>query len=141
MGASGLFSRLLVAAAALGCVLTGGCIPGYVRVGLKTKRETNGGRPLYLLVRTVEVKQYAAEPYSAVASLLDAPDSSVMRTQLLYPGRSYHFYLKAPAKGALGLYFLFTTPGGTWNLLLRRPLPFQLKALLGRNDISEQSAR
>lgn len=137
----GLRGRLGKALAMLALMTSAGCIPGYLRIGIKTMPTTNGGTPLYLLVRAVEPKQHASQSYSDVASLLDAPDGSVVRTQLLYPGRAYRFYLKQPAKGSIGMYFLFTSPGGAWNLLQAPPFPVSLQVALGRNTVSEQAAR
>ena len=141
-----------------------GCIPGYVRVQLLTTAEMNGGAPLYLVVRNIEFKlsgpsyvepaglmdlivrntqtrQTAGQSYGEIVALLDAPDGSVVRTQLLYPGNLYSFYLKAPNKGSLGMYFLFKEPGGTWNLLLDQPLPWRLQATLHGSSVSRQLAK
>ncbi|HRI50965.1 MAG TPA: hypothetical protein PLW65_12340 [Pseudomonadota bacterium] len=124
--------------ALIGCA---SCIPGYLRIGIQTTPATNEGTPLYMLVRAVEPKQHASQSYTEVANLLEAPDGSVVRTQLLYPGRSYRFYLKPPAKGSLGLYFLFTSPEGTWSLLQSPPFPLSLQLALGRSIVSGQSIR
>lgn len=141
-----------------------GCIPGYVRVHLLTTAEMNGGAPLYMVIRNIEFKQNGAtygesgglmdllvrntqtrqtagQSYGEIVTLLDAPDGSVVRTQLLYPGNLYRFYLKAPSKGSLGMYFLFKEPGGTWNLLLDQPLPWHLHATLHGNSVSRQLAK
>lgn len=141
-----------------------GCIPGYVRVRLVTTAEMNGGVPLYMVVRNIEFKQSgpsyvepaglmdlivrntqtrqtASQSYGEIVTLLDAPDGSVVRTQILYPGNQYSFYLKAPSKGSLGMYFLFKEPGGTWNLLLDQPLPWRLQATLHGNSVSRQHAK
>jgi hypothetical protein len=111
-------------------LLTTGCVPGYVRVVLRTAPGANGNTPFYLLARKIEPKQYLAQSYSEVAALLDLADASVLRRQLVYPGRTYRFYLKNPQKESLGLYFMLTDPGGTWSLLLAQPVPRQLKASL-----------
>ena len=141
-----------------------GCIPGYVRVQLLTTSEMNGGAPLYMVIRNIELKQSGAavgesgglmdlivrntqtrqtagQSYGEIVALLDAPDGSVVRTQILYPGNLYRFYLKAPSKGALGMYFLFKEPGGTWNLLLDQPLSWRLQATLHGNSVSRQHAK
>lgn len=149
---------------ALGCTLaSGGCIAGYVRVHLHTMPEMNGGAPLYMVVRSIDFKlptapngepvglmdlflrntytrQTAGQSYGEIVALLDAPDGSVLRTQRLYPGQTYRFYVKAPSKAALGLYFLFANPGGAWNLILDQPIPWQLHATLRGNTVSRQLA-
>lgn len=141
-----------------------GCILGYVHVHLLTTPEMNGATPLYLVVRNIEFKhtgpaypepvglmdlivrntqtrQTAGQSYSEIVALLDAPDDSVVRTLLLYPGQRYKFYLKAPNRGAIGMYFLFKEPGGTWNLFLDQPLPWRLQATLHGNSVSRQHAK
>jgi hypothetical protein len=133
--------RALLIASIAAVSLLAGCIPGYVRVVLMNEPGTNANTPFYLLVRKVEQKDFTAQPYSAIAQLLDLPDASVLRTQLLYPGRKYHFYLKNPEKESLALYFLLTDPGGTWSLLLSRPLPWQVKASLRGNIVMREVAR
>ena len=132
-------SALLMALA--GVVMTAGCIPGHVRVVLQLAPGANRNTPLYMLARKVEPKQHLTQSYSEVAALLDLADGSVLRTQLLYPGRTYRFYLKAPKKEALGLYFMLTDPGGTWSLLLPQPLPWQLKAEIRDHIVLRQVAR
>lgn len=145
-----------------------GCVAGYVRVHLTTTRDMNGGAPLYMVVRSIEFKrpitpnaepnldssglmdlfvrntqtrQTAGQSYGEIVALLDAPDGSVVRTQVLYPGHSYRFFVKAPSKGALGLYFLFANPGGAWNLILDQPIPWRVHAALHGNTVSRQGAR
>lgn len=137
----GLRERLRTALAMLTLVGCASCIPGYLRIGIQTTPVTNGGTPLYVLARAVEPKQHVSQSYTEVANLLEAPDGSVVHTQLLYPGRSYSFYLKSPAKGSLGLYFLFTSPGGTWSLLQSPPFPLSLQVALGATIVSGQSMR
>lgn len=128
----------------------------------------NGGAPLYMVVRSIELKrpvaqnaepnsesgglvdlfmrntqtrQTAGQSYGEIVALLDSPDGSVLRTQFLYPEHTYRFFVKAPSKGALGLYFLFADPGGAWNLILDQPIPWRLHATLRGNTVSLQSAR
>lgn len=141
-----------------------GCIAGYVRVHLTTTPEMNGGAPLYMIVRAIDFKlqtaptgepvglmdlflrnthtrQTPGQSYGEIVALLDAPDGSVLRTQRLYPGHSYRFYVKAPSKAALGLYFLFADPGGAWNLILDQPLPWRLHATLRGSTVSREQAK
>jgi|JI6StandDraft_1071083.scaffolds.fasta_scaffold98289_2 hypothetical protein len=134
-------SRLVPALWVFGLLASQGCVPGYMRIELATTRATNGGAPLYLLVRAVDTKQYATQTYSKVADLLEAPDASVVRTQLLYPGRSYRFYMRPPAKESVGMYFLFAAPGGPWSVLLPQPLPLSVHLSLGDNIIRQQVLR
>lgn len=115
----------------------GGCFPGYLRIAVDAAPDMNRSTPLYMLVRGVERKAFLGESYSDVAAKLSEPDPSVLRTQLVYPGRTYSLSVKHPKKGGVALYFLFTDPGGGWRLFVDEPLPLQVKTLLRGNQVRE----
>ena len=75
-----------------------------------------------------------------VAGKLVDNDPSVLRKELLFPGASRSVYIKKP-KGALGIFFLFTAPGGTWRLFVDAPLPLAVKAQLKGNRLVEDSTQ
>lgn len=106
----------LTALAAL--VLLSGCAAGRININVKSPPGTNLGRPMYMLVRQVDPKQYANEAYSEVAAKVGAPDNTVLQTSVIYPGTIQRFQVKTPAEGALAVSFLFTAPDGNWQLLL-----------------------
>lgn len=126
---------LLVAGAASGT----GCVPGYVRVSLNARKDTNGGKPVYFLVRAAERKVFMAESYADVASRLDAPDATVLSTQMLTPGTKQSLYIKKPDKVSLGVFVLFTAPGGSWSTILDPPLPYRVSLELSGNQIRKES--
>lgn len=134
-GARALLAALLILAA------LGGCRPGYVRLSIEAAHDMNRGTPLYMLVRSVDRKVYLGESYSEVAARLSEPDPSVLRTQIVYPGRRYSVYVKHPKKGGVALYFLFSDPGGSWRLYLDEPLPYEVRAALRVNHVQEDSRR
>jgi hypothetical protein len=111
----------LTALAAL--ALLGGCAQGKINLSVKSPPGTNLGRPMYMLVRQVDPKQYANEAYSEVAAKVGAPDNTVLQTVVIYPGTIQRFQVKPPAEGALAVSFLFTAPDGNWQLLLSPPAP------------------
>lgn len=110
------------------------CFPGYVRLSVEASADVNKRQPLYMLVRTLDPKAYLAEPYADVAAKLAEPDPTVLRKELLFPGKSATYYIKQP-KGALALYFLFTEPGGSWRMIVNPPLPLQVKTELRGNNL------
>ncbi|WPB82043.1 hypothetical protein KYC5002_23385 [Archangium violaceum] len=110
----------LTALAAL--ALLSGCGASQISLNVKSPPGTNLGRPMYMLVRQVDPKQYANEAYSEVASKVGAPDNTVLQTSVIYPGTIQRFQVKAPAEGALAVSFLFTAPDGNWQLLLSPPM-------------------
>jgi hypothetical protein len=108
---------------ALAALLLGGCAAAQVSLSIKSPPGTNLGRPMYMLVRKVDTKQYANEAYSEVAAKVGAPDTSVLQTAVIYPGTIQRFQVKAPKEGAVAVSFLFTAPDGNWQVLLSPPMP------------------
>jgi hypothetical protein len=108
---------------ALAALLFGGCAAPQVSLSIKSPPGTNLGRPMYMLVRKVDTKQYANEAYSEVAAKVGAPDTSVLQTAVIYPGTIQRFQVKAPKEGAVAVSFLFTAPDGNWQVLLSPPMP------------------
>ncbi|HEX8436648.1 hypothetical protein [Archangium sp.] len=108
---------------ALAALLLGACGPSSINLSIKSPPGTNLGRPMYMLVRQVDPKQYANEAYSEVAAKVGAPDTTVLQTAVIYPGTIQRFKLKAPKEGAVAVSFLFTAPDGNWQMLLSPPSP------------------
>ncbi len=104
-------------------LLLGACAPGRINLNVKSPPGTNLGRPMYMLVRQVDPKQYANEAYSEVAAKVGAPDNTVLQTAVIYPGTIQRFNVPAPSEGSLAVSFLFTAPDGNWQLLLSPPAP------------------
>ncbi|HZI16421.1 MAG TPA: hypothetical protein VE153_39010 [Myxococcus sp.] len=100
-----------------------GCGPSKIALSVKSPPGTNLGRPMYMLVRQVDPKQYANEAYSEVAAKIGAPDKSVLQTAVIYPGTIQRFQVQAPKDGSVAVSFLFTAPDGNWQLLLSPPPP------------------
>jgi hypothetical protein len=103
---------------ALSALLLGACAPSAINLNVKSPPGTNLGRPMYMLVRQVDPKQYANEAYSEVADKVGAPDTTVLQTAVIYPGTIQRFQVKTPKEGALAVSFLFTAPDGNWQMLL-----------------------
>jgi hypothetical protein len=125
--------------AVLGLVLgLCGCIPGYVRLSVTTSDDTNKRQPLYMLVRALPRKAYLTETYADVAAKLSEQDATVLRKELIVPGKKRTLYIKQP-KEALCVYFMFTEPGGSWRTIVDPPLPWQVKTELRGNILVQQS--
>jgi hypothetical protein len=108
-------------ATTLAALLLGGCASSQLSLSIKAPPGTNLGRPMYMLVRQVDPKQYANEAYSEVAARVGAPDDTVLQTAVIYPGTIQRFQVKTPKEGAVAVSFLFTAPDGNWQLLLGGP--------------------
>lgn len=103
----------------LSALLLGACAPSTINLNIKAPPGTNLGRPMYMLVRQVDPKQYANEAYSEVADKVGSPDKSVLQTAVIYPGTIQRFQVKTPKEGGpVAVSFLFTAPDGNWQLLL-----------------------
>ncbi|QRK06982.1 hypothetical protein JQX13_44145 [Archangium violaceum] len=108
---------------ALAALLLGGCLPGHVTLSIKSPPGTNHGRPLYMIVRTVDPKQYSTESYNDVAAKVISPDESVLQADVIYPGTFQNIKVKVPKAASVAVSFLFTAPNGSWQMLLNEPLP------------------
>jgi hypothetical protein len=99
----------------------------------------NGGRPFYVVVRTVEPAAFTTESYDVVAEKVFATpaDPSVVRTEIVYPGTGADFEVPKPEAKPLAVYFLFTSPGGNWKLIRRPPVPSDIEVELEKNRIKE----
>jgi hypothetical protein len=116
---------------------------GSVLITLKTEADTNRGRPLQVLVRTVDEQTYRGESYAAAARLIIAPDGSVLRTLVIdpRPRGSRTFCVKVSASQPLALYFLYTAPTAEWKMLLPPRLPWSLTVPLLRGGIAVEHVR
>jgi hypothetical protein len=102
-----------------------------------SKKETNGGRPFYSVVRSVDQATHLTDTYEAIAAKIFArpADSSVLLAKVIYPGIETEMTVDCPGALQLGVYFLFTEPGERWKMLKVQPLPSSVEIDLGTNDI------
>jgi len=104
--------------------LLAGCASGHINLSVKSQPGTNMDRPMRMLVRKVDPKQYLNESYPEVAAKVSFPDPSVlMPPEIIYPGTVQSIDLTVPKDGPVAIYFLFTAPDGNWEFLLSPPLP------------------
>lgn len=114
----------LLCSAAL--LLLAACGPSTLHLTVKAPPGTNQGRPLYMLVRKVDAKQYAVESYGEVAAQAFQTDSNVLLSELIYPGTLQRIKVKVPEESPLAVSFLFTAPDGTWQTFVNAPVPGSL---------------
>lgn len=107
----------------LAALLASGCGSPHLTVNVRSTAGTNQGRPLYMVVRTVDSKKYLSETYSDVAAKVVAPDDSVIETAVVYPGGEKSLRMKIPEETSVAVSFLFTAPDGAWQALLDAPVP------------------
>lgn len=111
-----------------------------VTISVAPSKTSNHSRPLYAIVRTVTLKQFAEEPYATVAQLVVSPDESVLAAFVVFPGIDQAVTIDKPAKGALAVYFLFTdATGTTWKQLYDSPPP-KIQLELDEDEIVQPGA-
>lgn len=124
-------------------VFASGCLPGYVRVALRASADSNQGRPLRVLIRSVDEQQFRAESYSTVAALVITPDATVLRSLIIEPRQngSRVMWIKSKKSSALGLYFLYGASTASWKVWLRPDLPWRITVPLGRLGVDAEQVR
>ena len=125
------------------CVLMGlclifagpGCTTWRFSVMLRSTEDTNQGRPLQVLVRSVAAERHREETYADLAKLVTTPDKTVLRSLILEPSDKRRLWLSAPSDTPVALYFLFGSTTGSWKMLLPPPLPWSVQIPLGRTGV------
>jgi hypothetical protein len=113
-----------------------GCGP--LRITLLADERTNQGRPLQVVVRSVDEQTYRADSYSTITRLVMGPDGSVLRRLVIDPRPKLRrsFRVKPPLGRPVALYLLYTLPTGSWKMLLLPPLPYSVEVPLRRGGIA-----
>ncbi|MCY1042022.1 hypothetical protein OV208_11910 [Corallococcus sp. bb12-1] len=123
------------------CLLTG-CQASTLHLSVKAPSGTNQGRPLYMLVRKVDPKQFAIESYGEVSARVFQPDADVLLSALIYPGTLQRMKVPLPDGAPVAVSFLFTAPDGTWQQFVNAPAPgsLDIELLEGRIRTGTQPA-
>ncbi len=86
---------------------------------VRTLESVNQGRSVRMLVRRIKPKQFANEKYSALVTIAEHPDDSVLADQLLRPRSVVNLRLPLEPGSDVGVYFMFLQPEGeSWKVLL-----------------------
>lgn len=111
-----------------------------IELVVQSTRETNDGRPLHVVVRTVDKETYVADSYAHVANLVTNKDESVLATFVVFPGHEKRLTIDVAKKTPVAVYALFTRPGKQWKKLVEEPLPSPVRIFLSKRVIAEQRA-
>ena len=130
--------RLLLSSLAL--VLCAACQPSTLQLRITAPPGTNQGRPLYMLVRKVDSKQYAAESYADVSARIVQENPDLVYSEIIYPGTLRRLEVPVPKDASLAVSFLFTAPDGSWQSFLNTPLPPSLDVELSEGRIQTGKA-
>lgn len=125
---------LVVMLGLLVCAQTG-CTTWRFFINLRGMEDSNQGRPLQVLVRSVQAESFRTETYGELAQLLIKPDPSVLRVVTVEPSQKRRLWIRAPSNKPVALYFLFSATTGSWKMLLPPPLPWSVSVPLGRNGV------
>jgi predicted component of type VI protein secretion system len=95
---------------------------------VRAAKDSNGGRPLHLVVRATTRKDFVEDDYSAVASLVVATDEAVIERMVVFPGQVYVMKIKVPKlPETVGVYGLFTrAKGEAWKLMFEQASTIEL---------------
>ena len=131
-----LFLATTLAPALFGCATT-------TRIHVESRKDTNAGEPLYMVIRSTDGKSFVTERYQDAAAKLftRGQDPDVLVQEPIFPGRPYTVTIEDADKKDLVVYFFFTKPGNNWRVPLRRPLPAEAAIDLGSNDIQKVQVR
>lgn len=102
---------------------------------------TNSGRPVYVLVRTVNENEFLTDSYRRISGLVypNSGDPSVLKVLLVWPNRAQNVEVEVPKEKSVGIYCIFTKPGDQWKLLLTEPMKPEYTAVLQDSTISIRS--
>jgi hypothetical protein len=114
-----------------------GCVPGQLTISVSAAPNVNQSRPVYMVVRTLDSKAYLSQTYDEVVSKVIVPDTSVIHTGVVYPGRSQQVHVKVPQSLPVAVSFLFTSPDGAWQTLLDALVPGTVDIQLEGSRIQE----
>jgi hypothetical protein len=136
-------ARNALIAALLFAIAQTGCSTWRIAVILQTGPDTNHGRPLQVMLRSLSVETYRSESYAELSQLVLKPDKSVIRQLTLDPleQTKRRLYVTVPADQPLGLYFFYMTQTGSWKMLLPPRLPWTVTVPLGRNGVDVETVR
>lgn len=111
----------------------------YVTFYVDPDASVNDQRPVYMVIRKVNKKNFLTENYDYIADMVYAepPDESLLAWHILMPGQSEKIPVIKPEKLSIGVYVLFTQPGENWKMLLEKPLKSEYKINIKKNVLEE----
>jgi hypothetical protein len=102
-------------------------------------KSINDERPVYIVIRKVNKKNFLTESYDNIVDMVYAepPDESLLSWHILMPGQNEKILVTKPDKLSIGVYVLFTHPGEKWKMLLEKPLKSEYKIDIKKNVLEE----
>jgi len=105
--------------------------------------KANANRTFYVVIRAVDEKEFLTDSYSKISKLVfpTSKDPTVLRATLIWPKRKRWVWVDVPEGKAIGVYGLFTHPGGQWKLLLSHPLGRSYSFTLEQGNVMRSRKR
>jgi len=106
-------------------------------VQIRSSKKTNRGTPLYVIVKETTMADFLIDDYHEIAtqSFWKEEDESKLLKKVLVPGKTDKLTVPLPGKEkAVGLYFIFTSPGECWKFIVDDPDSKKVKVLLGEDQ-------
>ncbi len=94
-----------------------------IKFSFESEEETNDGRSMYVVIRTVNNKNFMIESYDQIADMVygDSPDKGFIVSYVILPGKEKNVTISKPEDSAIAVYALFTHPGEKWKTLIKAP--------------------
>ncbi|MCH9681499.1 MAG: type VI secretion lipoprotein TssJ [Deltaproteobacteria bacterium] len=103
-------------------------------IRVRSSPDGNDGRPLYVLVRAVSLKDFVEDGYKEVADLVVEPDETVLAKLVVFSGTERSVTLDQPDAKTVGVYCMFTeASGSSWKRLFEAPT--SIEVIAGRDRI------
>lgn len=98
----------------------------------------NANRTFYVVIRAIDEEEFLTDSYAKISKLVfpTSKDPSVLRATLIWPKRQRWVWVVVPEGKAIGVYGLFTHPGGQWKLLLSQPLQQSYSFALEQGNVT-----
>ena len=111
-----------------------------------TNPKTNGGRTYYVVIRSTTDTEFLTDDYESISEFVASKqkDKSILKTVLVWPGRTKEIRFKANGEQTIGVYLLITNPKGDWKALIPSPLyhhyALTVSAIPGGDPDGDESA-
>ena len=89
----------------------------FSNIRVKSSKTTNNGAPFYALVKATDYPTFLSDNYTKIANAIVFPpeDQACFEIFCVVPGKDQTITIETPDIKSIGVYFLFTNPGISWN--------------------------
>lgn len=115
-----LLAVMTVIVGGFGCSMMGS---DSIKFTFESVEKTNDSRSMYVVIRTVNNKDFMIESYDQIADMVygDSPEQGFIVSYVILPGKEKNVTITKPEDSAIAVYALFTQPGKKWKMLIKAP--------------------